>query len=292
MGEYKPARAPGEGAAVAALLLGATLWGVLWYPLRLLEARGVAGLWSTLLIYAAALAILAAPAVRALRRGAGGRWGLLMALAAGWTNVAFVLAVLEGTVMRVLLLFYLSPVWAVVLARLLLGEPVTRGALAVLALAMAGAGAMLWSPELGMPWPAGRADWLALTSGMAFAVTNVAVRRLQAMPLAAKTALSWVGVLAVAAAMLAVEGAPAPADPVGIAGALAVGALLMTVMTLSVQYGVTRLPVGRSAVILLFELVAGAVSSYLLAGEALRPAEWAGGGLIVAAAVAAARRGG
>ena len=61
-------------------------------------------------------------------------------------------------------------------------------------------------------------------------------------------------------------------------------------MTLSVQYGVTHLPVHRSAILLLFELVAGALSSWWLAGEMLRPSEWVGGSLIVLSALMAAYR--
>ena len=40
---------------VFSLLLSATLWGVIWYPLRLLEAAGLSGLWTTLASYGAAL---------------------------------------------------------------------------------------------------------------------------------------------------------------------------------------------------------------------------------------------
>jgi drug/metabolite transporter (DMT)-like permease len=61
------------------------------------------------------------------------------------------------------------------------------------------------------------------------------------------------------------------------------------VMSLAVLYGVTRMPVHRSAVILLFELVVGAVSSLLLTEETVLPAEWIGGVLIILAAVMAAR---
>jgi len=71
--------------------------------------------------------------------------------------------------------------------------------------------------------------------------------------------------------------------------AVLLGAGGFLVMTLTVQYGVTRMPVHRSAVILLFELVVGAVSSQLLTEETVLPREWLGGGMIVTAAWLAAR---
>ena len=43
---------------VASLLFSATLWGVVWYPLRLLEQQGLAGAWSALISYSAALVVM------------------------------------------------------------------------------------------------------------------------------------------------------------------------------------------------------------------------------------------
>src|SRR3990172_5579453 len=108
---------------VLSLLLGATLWGVIWYPLRLLEQHGMAGLWTSLIMYLAALVISLPVLWRCRAELSLHPWLLLMlALSAGWCNVSFVLAVIEGNVVRVLLLFYLSPLWAALLGWLLLGE--------------------------------------------------------------------------------------------------------------------------------------------------------------------------
>jgi len=57
--------------------------------------------------------------------------------------------------------------------------------------------------------------------------------------------------------------------------------------TLAVVYGVTHMPVQRSAVIMLFELVVGAASAWLLASEIVSIQEWLGGVLILTAAVIA-----
>jgi drug/metabolite transporter (DMT)-like permease len=67
-----------------------------------------------------------------------------------------------------------------------------------------------------------------------------------------------------------------------------IGAVVLVVMTLSVVYGVTHLPVHRSAVILLFEIVAGAVSAQLLTDEVVLLQEWVGGGFVILAAYLAA----
>jgi drug/metabolite transporter (DMT)-like permease len=83
--------------------------------------------------------------------------------------------------------------------------------------------------------------------------------------------------------MVSAEPIPTAAQPV-ILWTLLLGPLMVFVMTFTVQYGVTKLPVYRSAVILLFELVAGAVSSQLFTDEVMKSNEWIGGGFIVLAA--------
>ena len=272
-------------------MLGASLWGVVWYPLRLLEAQGFYPVWLTLTSYVAAALIglvLVTPQLRGFM--AHTRILLALALAGGCTNVAFVLAVLDGNVMRVLLLFYLSPLWAVVLGWLFLKEPVSWQSLLVLALAMAGAISMLWEPTLGLPWPRDQADWLAIGAGFAFAVSNVIVRGAQEVSIAEKVMSTCLGVAVLAAILIALFRVPVPEVTVPVTmAALALGAVGISVMTVLVQYGVTRIPIHRSAVILLFELVAGALSQQLLTDETMTLVEWFGGGLIVFAAYLSAK---
>jgi drug/metabolite transporter (DMT)-like permease len=276
---------------VLALLLGATLWGVSWYPLRLLEGQGFYGVWLTLAVYAGVLSVGLAMLARH-RVGLGRHTATLlgMALSGGCTNTAFVLAVLDGNIMRVLLLFYLSPLWAVVLGWFVLGERVSRLALLTLAVAMTGAVIMLWRPTLGMPWPASHADWLAIGAGLAFAVSNVIVRATPQVSIAEKVASTSFGVVALAAALILLFGIPMPnvTLPVTLA-ALLLGVAGIACMTVLVQYGVTHMAIRRSAVILLFELVAGAVSQQLLSNEVMTLTEWLGGSLIVLAAYLSAK---
>lgn len=276
---------------VFSLLFTATLWGVVWYPLRLLEEQGLMGAWSALISYGAALGVFLWVFVREasdLKRNV--LTLLLMGLSAGWCNVAFIMAVLDGNVVRVLLLFYLSPFWAVCLGWFLLGEKPDVRSLEVFIFAVAGALIMLWNEDVGMPWPRDHADWLAVSAGFAFALSNVFVRRTQQVDVLLKSVCSWGGVVIVALAwiILSQTGVPEVAPQVyGWAVLLGLGGFL--VMTLTVLYGVTHMPVHRSAVILLFELVAGAVSSQLLTDELVLLREWIGGGMIIVAAWLAAR---
>jgi drug/metabolite transporter (DMT)-like permease len=197
---------------------------------------------------------------------------------------------LEGTVLRVLLLFYLAPVWAVLLARVVLDERLAPSTWVALPMALAGVALMLYDPALGLPMPTDRADWLGLTAGLAFAVTTVETRRLQCVSVTAKTLASWAGVFVVASVGLGLgRHAPPDAGAGAWVGIVALGATGFLAATLAVQFGATRLPVQRTTVILLFEIVAGAVSSAWLAGEYTGTREWLGGLLIVGAGLVAAK---
>lgn len=276
---------------VLSLLLTATMWGLVWYPLRLLEQNGLAGLWATLISYTAALLVGAFWLFRHTPRWPGHPCVLTcMMLAVGWCNVAFVLAVLEGTVVRVLLLFYLSPLWALLLGWLVLGEKPGRAGRLVFIIAVAGALIMLWDESIGMPWPRDRADWLAVSSGFAFSFANVMVRKMGQVELGVKSIASWLGVVIVAAIWILLVREPVPSvAPMTLGGAVLLGWFGFVIMTVTVIYGVTHMPVHRSAVILLFELVVGAASSLWLTDETVQLREWFGGGLILTAAWLAAR---
>ena len=275
---------------VLALLVSAALWGVLWYPMRLLEAEGLQGLWAMLIIFGVPM-MIGLPLLRQSFRGHQQSAVLvLMGLAGGWCNIAFILAVLDGNVVRVVLLFYLSPLWTVILGKLILHESLSRAARLTLIIAMTGAMVMLWNAEIGFPWPQGRSDWLALSSGIAFALTNVLVRKVQNISVWAKAVIGWTGVTFVAGLLIILAGHPLPhVDGVILSYAIALGLIGIVTMTWAVNYGVTHMPVHRSAVIMLFEVVVAAVSAQILTNEVVQMKEWIGGALVIFAAFLAAR---
>jgi drug/metabolite transporter (DMT)-like permease len=273
--------------AIACLLFSASLWGLIWYPLRLLDEAGMAGVWSTLIMYLAA-AVLTIPVLSKIKdyKNLENKGALLgLALAAGITNVAFVVALIEGEIMRVILLFYLSPLWTVLFGRWWLNERLSRHAVLLFCVAMLGSAVMLWNPEVGKPWPKGLADWLALAAGIAFSINNVLARKLSAHSMGIKTAVTWWGVVFVATVVIIIEQSPMPTVPTSIwLAAVLLGLLGIVSMTVTVLYGLARMPVYRSSVIMLFELVVAAIAAWLLTNEAMTTQEWIGGAMILIAA--------
>ena len=276
--------------AVLALFAGALIWGVIWYPYRILRDAGIDGIAATTATYSVAFLL----GLAFLRRSLSGfkpGWSLLwLALAAGGCNLGYVLATLSGGVVRVLLLFYLAPLWTVLLSRLLLGERLSRFGAFVIALSLGGAATILWHPALGWPVPKDSVDWLGLFAGFSFALFNVLSRFARDIAIETKSMVSFLGVVIVGALlMLAGVGYPAvPVAPVPLTLVLVVGGILL-LANLIVQYGLVRIASNRAIVIMLSEVGFAAVSSWLLAGECFGSREAVGGAMILAASVFSSR---
>lgn len=278
------------GWPVLALVFNAFTWGVSWWPFRLLQDRGLHPLWATALIYAVALVVITAwrPAAWGQLLRTRSLWPLV--LAAGTTNACFNWGVTIGDVVRVVLLFYLMPLWAVLLARALLGERVSGRAALRVAMALVGAATVLWPEGGGLPLPRTLAEALGLLGGFSFALNNVMLRREAARPEAARALAMFFGGAIVAAALaLALSSAggvplpPAPA-PGWVAGCLAM-ALAFLAGNLALQYGAARLPANVTAVVMITEVLFASGSALWIGAGTLTPALVLGGSLIVGAAL-------
>lgn len=271
--------------ALVSLLTGATIWGLIWHPYRVLEGMAVSAALAATLTYFVAF-LLGFPLFSRQLAGFRPSWMLAsIGLVAGGCNLGYVLATVHGEVMRVLLLFYLAPLWTVLLARLLLKEKVSLPGTAVIALSLAGAVVMLWQPSLGMPLPEKGAEWLGLAAGFLFAFANVLIRKAQDLSIELKSMAVFAGVVIVGLGVLPFE--PSPIVLPSMAGWLLIGVIgvVLLATNLFVQYGLMHTPANQAIVIFLFELVIAALASWLLAGEAMTLKEWIGGAMIVAASL-------
>lgn len=284
------------GWPTLAILIGASVWGLIWYPLRILASLGVTGTAASALT-----CVVACGFVLVVRRKsiATLRWHWLLpalGVAAGITNLGFVWGTIHGEVLRVMLLFYLTPAWTALYAHFLLGERLNWAGAGLALLSIGGAVLMLWSPRLGLPLPASPAEWAGLAAGMGFAMSNVLIvrisRELPQMKAEMRTATLFGGAAALGLAAAFAEGLPPvpAASQLGFAALLVVGIGVVVASTnMLVQYGLTRVPASRASILMLFEIVITALSAWLFAGEVPGAREWAGGACIVAATLLSSR---
>ena len=286
----------GRALAMVALVFNAFTWGVSWWPFRRLQDEGLHPLWLTAIAFWAAVAVLLASRPAALAALGRERTLWVLVVAAGTTNACFNWAVTIGDVVRVVLLFYLMPLWAVLLARGLLGERIsTRGALRV-ALALLGAAVVLWPAEGGWRALAGTpalADALALLGGFSFALNNVMLRREAHRDASARALAMFLGgaLVATGLAVLLSRGGLAawpPAPAAGwLLGALALAAWFLA-SNLALQFGAARLPANTTSVVMLTEVLFASLSALALGAGRLDARTALGAVLIVGAALLAA----
>jgi len=271
----------------AAVFSAALVWGLIWYPFRVLEEAGVSGALSTSVTYLIAMLFGAfmLPRIWNELRNAGG-WIVLLMVSVGWANLGNVLAVLEGEIMRVLLLFYIAPLWTILFSYWLLDERLNRIGCMVMLLSFSGAMVMLWEPSLGMPLPVNLAEWISLSAGMAFALSNVVARRASHLSLELKSYSVWIGTFLMTIPLLMWQGGVTESvRSIDTYSWMLLGLLGIVIFGVSfaVQYALEILPANRTIVLILFELVVAAIASYYLADEAMNLRDYMGALLIISA---------
>ncbi|TFH12434.1 MAG: DMT family transporter [Nitrosomonadales bacterium] len=278
-----------------ALLIGAVIWGLLWYPYRLLEHVDINGPTAAAITYLIALLLGLILFKRSLRVSHlfDDKPYLLfwIGLLVGCASMAYILGVTHGVVMRVLLLFYLAPLWTIIFARLLLQEKLSLHGYWVISLSLTGVATMLWQPSSNFPIPSSYSDWMGLAGGITFALSNVLIRKDQGHSIQLKSLAVWLGVVLVGLSYsLFMPMSHALTDISLDSWLLLLGTgLIVFVLSLFVQYGLTQVPANQAIVILLFELVVAAVAVYLLTDETMTLREWIGGAMIVSASLFSSR---
>lgn len=276
---------------ILALLCGATIWGLVWYPYRLLEQAGLAGEISTSITYFVALLLGLAIFNKSVRPALifNGQGHLLFFICffAGWANIAYILGILLGEIMRVLLLFYLAPLWTILFSWLLLNEKLSKYGYFVIALSLTGAATMLWQPNHNFPLPSSSGDWLGLLGGIMFALVNVLVRKDQSHSIEVKSMAICFGAALVGLGCTLVMDLSLPvAEVTSNTWLLLLGVgLAMFMMSMVLQYGLTHTPANQAIVILLFELFVAAIAAFFLVNEAMSLMEWVGGMMIISASL-------
>jgi len=272
-----------------AILCSAILWGTLWIPLRALRGTGLNDASATTIGFLLPLILLIPFARGRWRRILAGGWPLWMASFCLAVAIAlYAEGVVRGQVARVLLLFYLTPVWSTLLARLLLRETITGRRIITIIFGLAGA-AVIFGVEAGVSAPEGLGDWMGLAAGVAWALAMVNLNRTAERPVFDRVFVQFVflgPIFFLVALMAGDTGYVSPSTEALFDSApwlLAFSLIWMMPVILLTIVGASRLDPGRVAILLMFEIIVGLTTAAALADEPFGLREAIGAGLILAA---------
>lgn len=268
------------------LLISSVGWGLTWLPLHYFESRGLAGPPMVFIIFLSAVLVLLPVMIRQRSQWQGHLQHMaLIALFGGFANLLFQNALFYGDVVRVMILFYLLPIWSVLGGRIFLGEKIDSLRWMTLLAAISGGFLILGGFEV-FKTPPSWIDLMAIGSGFAFAMNNLVFRASQELPLGSKVGAMFSGVIFfMGLYLLFSPGVVWSLEPDVLIYAALYGIAWLTVITLGTQWGVTHLEAGRASIIIVMELVVAVVSAVIILGQSLSPAEMMGALLVIAAAI-------
>jgi drug/metabolite transporter (DMT)-like permease len=152
-------------------------WGLFWIPLRGMDDAGITDAWATVVFYAVPLVLFSPWIFRNWRRIAGCGWSLhLIGISTGVSLAFYSNALLYTEVVRGLVLYYTTPVWSLLLARIVLGENITTARILAIGFGLAGM-LVMFGGGSGFPLPQNIGDWMALLGAMGWAVAAVLLRK-------------------------------------------------------------------------------------------------------------------
>ena len=278
-----------ENKAKLAILYAGAVWGLFWIPLRRLEAEGIDPLWVTSIYFMVPAAIIFPVLMFRWRSIASGGLGLqLTVLVSGAALSLYSASIVFTDVIRAIMLFYLMPIWSTLLARVFLGEAITP--IRILAMILAALGMLtLFGLGVGLPIPRNVGDWMGLGAGVFWAIAMVRIRlngQHNAIDLTTGF-FFWGLALTLAISLLFAHDHVPSWDQVKPALPLLVVfvAILVIPGTFASLWGPKFISPGISGLLFMTEIVVGAISAALLAGEPFGQRELVGVALIASASL-------
>lgn len=277
------------GASIT-LVIGGIMWGLYWIPVRFLYDLGLSGPWPGIAMFTSALLVLVLLVWRE-RRILAQNWRNLL-VSGVFTGAAFSLysiSLVHTDVVRSILLFYLTPIWGTFLGLIFLGERLSMGRLAGLASGLSGLFVVLGGSS-SIPWPQNGGDWLALASGMCWALGTLGLYRDSKVSASGQVFAFVLGALALSLLSLVFISGPAlpsiaDADLARVLKFVLLSALYILPMVYMTIWPATKLSPARVGLLLMSEVVVGLASAAAFSGEPFGLRELAGAILIVSAAI-------
>ncbi|MDC1407278.1 DMT family transporter [Candidatus Puniceispirillum sp.] len=273
--------------ALLIIFLASSFWGVLWVPMRHIEAMGLSGLWVVVLFHflpASAMLPLIVRTVPSSRRDWGRAFVAGALMGAGFALYALGLVV--ASVTKTVILFYMTPIWSTVIAYFVLRERAGWGRWLAIAAALVGCALVTGVSRDELRFDP--ADLLGLLSGVFWALGSVMIRRFDGLNFVTVSFLQYLfgGIMALLAALYL--GDPVPqlnallqAIPPAFLASVVVFLPSVLLIFRIMQY----VSPGLVGILMLSEALVAAVSAAFWLGETLSSMQWIGVGAILTTGV-------
>jgi len=271
--------------ASAIVLATGMFWGIYWFPVRAIADLGLDGAWGTGAITLAAVLFLLPFALA--KKGAlreANLVGVASVALGGGAFALYSIGFLYGKVALVVLLWFFSPVWSVLIAKYLLRWQVPKLRLIAIAVGLCGLFIMLGG-DGGIPVPGSLGEWMAFIGGLLWALATAGMRLKSQLPPAPAALLFALGA-AVTSFLFAPFLEPVPRVALSDLSTMAVNVLLTGGLwwgasIAALMWATVRLDPARVGILLMTEVIFGAVTAAIFAGESLSPSEMIGGSLVI-----------
>jgi drug/metabolite transporter (DMT)-like permease len=268
----------------------ASAWGLFWMPLRAFRDMGLPAAWATLMQFAVPLAVLLPAALwRVVRGKPTGVGQFVTGLLLGGSFALYSDGLLLTQVARVLILFYVTPVWSTLLEITIMRRSLDRSRILALVFGFGGLVAILGGTTF-IPMPHNLGDAMALAAGLFWAIGTMRVRKTEGNMAIFEHIFSFFlygGIVALLVALLPIEQfGPMPSLAIlsSVFPWLLLTALgfLIPVMT-GLLWSSQKIDPGRLGIFLQMEVVVGITSAAALSNEPFGPSEIAGTILVLSA---------
>jgi len=272
-------------------VLSGSAWGLYWLPLRTIEQAGMAGSWSIVLVNACPLIVLF-PLLTFHLKGLKVH-PVPMTCAGFMIGAAFTLyanGLVETTIIRATLLFYLNPIWATILGIIWLSERLTKARIFSILVAVIGLFLLLIDLNNSESIKLNIGDLFGFLSGIFWAIGATIINRWPNAPTLPLTTIVYVAttILSVLFAIFLYQ------DPMPNIAVIedsfftaAIWSIIILLPGFWIIFRVSQLLFpGRVGILMMSEVIVAIVSARILVPEeTMAFLQWVGAGAILFAGV-------
>ncbi len=273
-----------------AIVLSTLLWGTWWYPLRLLNEYASNNAIPLTLSFMLAGFLLLSFSLKNLHLFT--KKNIILTIIAATAGAAAMClyneGLLRGNVARILIFFYLTAVWSTIIEIVFLRTPLTVHRAFSIAAGFTGL-FIITGLDKGNILPTSLADLFGIASGFLWSVCATIIRINKELDVNFGTSIFiLIGGLFVVIATLLPDGQVLAGFDTEILSNTYIIILIFALIWLLpgywlITYGQDQVDPGRAGILLMFEVVIGIISAYLLANEIITMREFIGAVFVMSA---------